>query len=193
MGMGAFRMPFRNKYGAKRTGGKIIHSGRYLVTKSGEVYSLIFSNRMTTKPRETPLKLKAFVDRDGYAHVALSINGRRIDKTVHALVLETFVGPRPPGFHAGHKDGNPQNNSLNNLYWITPKQNQEDRRAHGRRDVGERVKTSKLKEYQVREIFRRRTLGEKQQEIADDFGVCSHTVGQIFRGIGWKHLGLKHV
>lgn len=40
-------------------------------------------------------------------------------KKAHALVLEAFVGPRPPKNDACHNDGNPKNNHVSNLRWGT--------------------------------------------------------------------------
>ena len=43
---------------------------------------------------------------------------------VHRLVAEAFIGPCPDGkSHVAHRDGNPQNNTPENLYWATPKEN----------------------------------------------------------------------
>lgn len=38
-------------------------------------------------------------------------------RTVHQLVLESFIGPRPPGTIARHRDGDVHNNVLSNLEW----------------------------------------------------------------------------
>ena len=44
---------------------------------------------------------------------------------VHRLVAFTFLGPPPSPFawQVHHRDGNPSNNSLENLEWVTPSQN----------------------------------------------------------------------
>lgn len=58
---------------------------------------------------------------------------------VHRLVLSTFVGPPPPGRPFGlHKDDDPDNNRLENLYWG-------DRRANSHDSVrnGSHVQTRK--------------------------------------------------
>ena len=55
---------------------------------------------------------------------------------VHQLVLEAFVGPRPARHQAAHGDGNPLNNTLANLRWATPKENEADKRLHGTLPVG---------------------------------------------------------
>lgn len=62
--------------------------------------------------------IEAYSNRAGYATVNLYINGARTSRTVHVLVLEAFVGPQPEGYRPCHKDGNKQNNNVNNLHWV---------------------------------------------------------------------------
>jgi hypothetical protein len=60
-------------------------------------------------------------------------NGLRVylkgvgEKRVSHLVLEAFVGPRPPCYVARHLDDNPKNNRLDNLRWGTHQENHQDR------------------------------------------------------------------
>ena len=69
----------------------------------------------------------------GYAYVTFSKIGAKVSRRgIHSTVLETFVGPRPDGCYACHRDGNRADNSLKNLKWATPKENQKDRVDHGR-------------------------------------------------------------
>ena len=51
-------------------------------------------------------------------------------KKVHALVLETFISPRPDGCECLHEDNDPTNNRLRNLAWNTPEANRDDARRH---------------------------------------------------------------
>lgn len=69
----------------------------------------------------------------GYEQVCLyAADGKMRRRYIHALVLETFVGPRPPRTLTRHLDGDPSNNSLHNLAWGTPRENSIDTIAHGR-------------------------------------------------------------
>ena len=63
----------------------------------------------------------------GHAVVSLNKPGIQVVKFVHALMLESFVGPPPEGMEGCHNDGNGLNNRLDNLRWGTPKSNGEDR------------------------------------------------------------------
>ena len=49
--------------------------------------------------------------------------GKQCTRFVHSLVLTAFVAPRPEGMYALHKDDDPTNNSLDNLYWGTQSEN----------------------------------------------------------------------
>lgn len=67
----------------------------------------------------------------GYKLVMLSAGKRRIMKQVHSLVLEAFVGPRPPGMVCCHNNGDPADNRLENLRWDTQSSNLFDAVRHG--------------------------------------------------------------
>ena len=67
----------------------------------------------------------------GYLRVILCRDGQRANRTVHSLVLEAFDRPRPDGLWGLHRDDNPANNHINNLYWGTPPQNAQDRVRNG--------------------------------------------------------------
>ena len=61
--------------------------------------------------------------RDRYRTLTLSKDGKQKRCRVHALVLEAFVGPRPKGYQCNHIDEDKGNNRLDNLEWVTPRQN----------------------------------------------------------------------
>ncbi len=63
---------------------------------------------------------------DRYPHVALRKDGKAIERTVHSLVLEAFVRPRPQEMQGCHWDEDKTNNALSNLRWGTVYDNQKD-------------------------------------------------------------------
>lgn len=70
--------------------------------------------------------------RGGYRKVTLCRSGRMETRTVHSLVVEAFLGPRPsPEMQACHNDGDPANNRLSNLRWDTRQSNMADKHLHG--------------------------------------------------------------
>lgn len=68
----------------------------------------------------------------GYLYISLN-GGRRqlLNAKVHRLVLETFVGPCPPGMETCHDNDVPDDNRLENLRWDTPRSNGADRVKNG--------------------------------------------------------------
>ena len=54
---------------------------------------------------------------------------------------------------------------------------------------GQEHSQAKLTEDQVREILRRLAAGERQQDLAEAFGVTPSNVSHIKRGVSWAHLG----
>ena len=50
-----------------------------------------------------------------YLTIPLRGNGVRCTARIHRLVYKTFIGDIPPGYEIHHKDGNKQNNNVENL------------------------------------------------------------------------------
>jgi hypothetical protein len=68
---------------------------------------------------------------NGYLLVGLHHHRRQTTRTVHSLVAEAFIGPRPAGQQIRHLDGDPVNNHLGNLRYGTGAENARDQVRHG--------------------------------------------------------------
>lgn len=77
-------------------------------------------NGVVTAPGRT---LKPQRHPRGYVTVSLSRDGRYVTRTVHSLIAETFLGPRPDGCEVNHRSGIKTDNELRNLEWMTPLEN----------------------------------------------------------------------
>jgi hypothetical protein len=131
--------------------------------------------------RRMGIMLKPTVSPTGYKVVSLCIGGAQKIRTIHSLVLETFVGPRPDGADGAHDDGRKLNNTLNNLTWKTRSENMRDKHRHG-------TSRAKLTEDGVREIRRRRAKGATLTELSDVFGVTVPNISSIVHRRTWKHV-----
>ena len=123
--------------------------------------------------------------------VSLSSNKTRRGQTasVHILVLEAFVGPKPKGMEGCHYDGDFSNNKLENLRWDTHLANEADKKRHGTGNVGIRNPAAKLSEDDVREIRRLYATGKfSMSKLARMYNISVGNVHPIIRRVIWKHV-----
>ena len=91
----------------------------------------------------------------------------------HILVCTAFHGPKPTAKHkVAHRDGNGLNNAAQNLRWATSKENEADKRLHGRQ---RRV----LSGIEVAEIRQQIWRGIMSTEIAKAYSVHPTTIADI--------------
>jgi hypothetical protein len=119
----------------------------------------------------------------GYLHVTLCLRGHDQYASVHRLVLESFVGPCPPGHEAAHRNGKNQDNRLENLVWATKPENAFHRKLHGTEVSGERHHNARLTRVAVAEI---RASSLSGVALARRYGVSPHTISQVRQGRTWR-------
>lgn len=97
-------------------------------------------------------QLRAITHERFYLKVTLHNRDVKLQRLVHLLVLEAFIGPCPDGMEGCHNDGAQAGHHLANLRWDTPKNNHADKRKHGTILTGSRHGRSKLTEAQVKQF-----------------------------------------
>jgi len=96
------------------------YEGKYQVSSFGQVRSI---DRIDASGKKRKGRLlKPCKDKDGYLYVGLSDGGVTI-RRIHKLVAEAFIGSCPNGHQVNHKDENKTNNRIENLEYVTAKQN----------------------------------------------------------------------
>ena len=75
------------------------------------------------------------VNRSGYSYVRLTRNANSVSRLVHTLVAQAFLGPCPSGLEVCHNDGDPSNNTVENLRYDTHSANMRDMVMQGRNSI----------------------------------------------------------
>jgi len=153
-----------------------------------KVYSRIdqYSGKTLTVTRNHKGRiLKPGAKKSGHLSVVLGRAGG--SKDVHIIVLEAFVGPRPPIHEGLHWDDDPNNNHLSNLRWGTRSDNLLDAVRNGVKQVCEDHYQAKLKNTDI-PIIRSRFGKETLTSIADRYGISISTISQIKYGHTWKSI-----
>lgn len=154
----------------------------YYVTDTGEVWS----SKPNPNKQSGFRKLKAHVDKDGYHRVRIVDKcGKIFGKGVHRLVLLAFEGDSP--LTVNHKNGNKDDNTLENLEYMTNVENLKHAYRTGLSLGGQRGSKSNLA----------RHTEEKIAQIMDLKGKMSgHAAGRL-TGVSYSYVcslwkGEKH-
>jgi len=125
-----------------------------------------------------------------YPRVNLWSGNRRTWMTVHSLVAEAFLGPRPAGYDVNHIDGNKRHPGASNLEYVTRSENLNHAFRTGLKIPlqGEATSSAKLKAVQVIAI-REMARTASYVDIAKAFGIDNGRVSRICRGLLWASVG----
>ena len=159
--------------------------GRYQVSDLGRVRSVDRPVRCTSCRGEEVRIARGRVLRPcsvptGHLRVPL---GRGALRSVHALVAEAFIGPRPPGCDVAHLDGNPRNNVPSNLGYATRTENNRHVALHGRRHF-----TVEQIQYMRRLAGERGATTELRAALAAEFGTNKRHIAKILRGESYGYV-----
>lgn len=160
------------------------HDGYFIDTK-GDVFSQWVNRGKHGTVRGCVLnKLHTSKSKSGYKTIRFGRNGQT--ELIHRLVYTVFNEHIPEGLYICHRDGNPENNKLDNLYAGSQSENMQDTVRHGT------CALTKLTEEQVKEIIQLR--GKMMvKDIAFKYKVQRQTITNILRGRTWTHLSREEV
>lgn len=158
------------------------HENEYEVSDKGRVRSISRYVRIVRHGVETtrlvePRFLKpGRMNRFGHCSVAI---GKGNSRTVHSLVAEAFLGPRPEGFDVAHLNGDGSDNRAENLAYVSRSENNQHMVHHGKR---------KFTADQVRELRSREWPRGSQKKVARELGVSLTTLNSLLRGRTYSHV-----
>lgn len=164
----------------------------YKVSNTGKVFSFAkIKLGIELKPVIPKCKRVMSLGKDLYPEVSISDNNKKIKNyPIHRLVAETFI-PNPENKpQVNHIDGDKTNNRVNNLEWVTPKENTQHALAEKLLNppVGERCGSSKYKESQVLEAIKLLSEGKSNIDVSRLTGVDTRAVSSIRNKKRWNYL-----
>jgi len=149
---------------------------------------------------EAAREIKGTVTRDGYRRMTFSAGKKRLGIFAHRIVALVFIGP-DKGLQINHIDGDKLNNRVENLEYVTCRENIQHSVRLGLAARGERMGPAKLTERDVLEIRRLYAIGGGKWQrptkakfstraLAKMFGVTSSAISEVVRGGTWSHVPL---
>lgn len=146
---------------------KKIYDGKYELSSKGYIVSNVGKRKI----------LKGKLTSSGYRMIVLTVNGKKLYPNLHRLIAQAFI-PNPDNLpEVNHKDGNKDNNCVDNLEWVTTIQNQK----HCRDNLNPRY--TKINK-DIANLIRLET-GLSHRKIAEKYGLKKTQVGYILQGKRW--------
>ena len=160
------------------------YEGLYRVSNSGEIYSIRKNNKKI-------LKMKHWLDKDGYHTVKLCKNKKQKQYRVHRLVAEMFVENTNNLPQVNHLDGNKDNNNVLNLEWITLRNNIIHGYKIGLYRTGSKRCNSKLEEHEIKWIRENYIKGSREygsRPLARKFNVTKTCIYYIVNNVTYREI-----
>lgn len=161
---------------------------KYEISNFGNVKALYreqeFDGRWGKLKMNFPAKnLKISRTPAGYCYLSLSKNGIQKKHLLHRLVMLAFVGPSL--LQVNHKDGQKQNNCLENLEYVTALENLNHCINVLERKRGETAGNAKLTTEKVQKI---RNDNRTLRAIAAEYGVTIQAIYLVKARKNWAHV-----
>ena len=148
--------------------------------KGIEVSSIGRIRKAANKSRKERILTEFPKDREGYCRCSVQkLDGTWTSQPVHRLVAKAFIENPDNKSAVNHIDGNRSNNRVENLEWVTPRENVLHSFKFGNRKKCKQVPTKTiLTDFQISQIDNLRNL---------------YTVGQIAKLFNIEYQSLKNI
>ena len=154
----------------------------YAASKCGEVFRISTGKKMA--------KRKTLTHNYESYYTRICINNKAMNRKTHRLVALAWLGDPPSELHnqINHKDGNPLNNYIDNLEWVTHSQNQRHAVETGLKGKGDELYNATLNDSQVHEICVKLKDGARAKDLSEYYGVSIDIIRKIKAGDTYFHI-----
>ena len=139
------------------------------------------SNTGLVRSTVTGRLIAGHILKNGYRQVCLSIDKKPVYRVVHRLVMAAFWGEIPDGMEVNHKDGVKLNNHIDNLEYVTHRDNM----THSLYSLNNPGR--KLTSQDADDIRRRRANRERLIDVANLYQITPAMVRRIAKNLAWKN------
>ena len=143
----------------------------YYASDDGHIYSERSDKYLIPRTRK-----------DGYQQVTLCEGGARNQEYVHRLIALAWLGECGHRMQVNHIDENKQNNAINNLEWVTCKENNN----HGTHTARQ---TATVGHEKLAKLARAASIKRRRPVKCIDTGITYESVTEACRAVGIKHHG----
>lgn len=143
---------------------EVFEDGKVINTETGDVINIVFYTE------------------DRYPTLAIYVNGKKTKVLIHTLLAELFIFNDDPEnkTEVDHIDGNKENFSLDNLEWVSHKENMRRAKENGQWDNQNTVNTKYSYEFAAKlrdEYVNGLTIKEISNKYGMNYGTASSIIG----------------
>lgn len=167
------------------------YEGLYEISNYGNVRSIkrpVFVNGIQKRTTGDKL-MKPYKMPNGYLHVSLTKDRICSSLRIHRLVCDAFLPSDEYKPDVNHKDGNKENNHLENLERVSRSENMLHAIQNNLTSAfGNSHPRAILTAEKVREIRKRYSEGERQADLARAFHTSDRNIWEIVKNRTWKSI-----
>lgn len=139
---------------------------------------------------------KPHVDKDGYLRISTKYQNKNVRLPVHRAVAIAFIDNPDKKPQVNHKDSNRQNNHVDNLEWVTAKENTIHGVKYGmiveKAPRGEINGQNVYSEKTIRNICKDLENGLRNTDIIKKYNVERKLPSDIRNGKSWLHVSREY-